>query len=230
MGITLKEIERKSFISNALRHPTLWLPPNNVAAFVASTAMSALVGPFPQALTLVLVRPIGNAANVTITATTGAGFGAGEIILFEVSGKDENYDPVTELISMEGTGGATQTVSGVQLFHYIDSIRVLSLTGAVAASGASFSVGIGNGTTDFTQFGGSSIRIPHPVPELLVTSVAQSPIYFTTTGANAAIIPNAMSADGRQLIFSSNTNGYGTSANLRACAIILTATDGRSLS
>lgn len=219
MGITLKEIEKNSFLRQPSVFPVFWLPPNAAAHYVVSASLATLNVALPLSLTLAAARNVGSAANVSINVTTGATFDSNFRFVVEVVGFDENRDPQTELIEIVGTGGATQIVSGLLLFSWVTSMRVISTVGNYAAHAASFSVGIGNGTTNF---GLGSLRVPHPIPGLPIPVVGvNSPLLFCLDAGQLNIIPNGASPDGRILIFSGASSGYTASLNVRSASISL---------
>jgi hypothetical protein len=229
MGITVKEIERASMLSTIARHPVIALPPHIVTLYTASILMSSLPGSFtvPIAVALATFRAPGGASNATVSVSAGTGFTSGMTLLFEITGLDENYDRQTEIISCTGTTAANVAFPGVILFSWVEQIRIVGITGAASGSGASFSVGCGDGDTAFAR--GGNIRILHPVPGLLFSSQAASPLHFIPHGlaATGLIIPSSSSADGRHIIFAAA--GYGTGGVIRAAVVVLTNVDGRGL-
>lgn len=225
MGLTLHEIERASWLSSPLRHPTVWIPPNVGGLYVATTAMSGLPGTFsaPIVQTLVSPRFAVGAANVTINVTTGTGFTSAMALQFLVTGFDQNYDPIQEIITITGNAAATQAASGLALFSSVTAISIVGITGAASGSGASYALGIGDGNAALGT--GASIRVQHPLPGTPAAAIVLMPHAGAVGGQ---ITPASISVNGDQLVFT-GTTGYGANTTSRACAPILIGIDGRTV-
>jgi hypothetical protein len=226
MGITAQEIDRDSFLGVPARHPTFWLPPNLVTLYTAVIAMSTLPASFTVALpqTLQAARAQAGAANVTVQVTTGATFTSAMTIVFQIVGFDENWDPITEIMSLTGTAAGTLSQSGVGLFSHVTSITVVGITGAVSGTLASFSFGIGDSAAALGT--GVAIRLQHPLPGAPVTAFLIIP---TGAGPSASVItPTSLSANGKHVILT-GTTGYGANAISRAASVQLLGIDSRSI-
>lgn len=210
MSHHLKDVDRSSFQSQMLRHPFVVLPPNNPLLYTAALAGNTLnSASLPATPTMTAVRAMGGAAAININVV-GATFDGTKNITFEIKGRDENWEEYTELVTCVGTGVTPQNFTTKALFSAVDRVRVLSSSNNLLV-GETFSVGVGDGGA--TPAAGT-LRIPNPIIGAPLASFSFVP---HATQPAAGISPTVVSADGRQITF---TTGY-TTANTARMALVL---------
>lgn len=188
MGIRTKDIKKSATIAQFAQHVPLVLPPGNTTFFAAAVAAASINPPF--AFTLA-ARAHGGASAISFavggTATT---FTSSFSLTLQLIGRDENHQPISEIVTLVGTGAATAVTTN-QFFSSLDSATVLSEVGDVSTlTGPTFSIGCADGT---------STRIPNPyrgVPAANLTLIAAGGaalIAATSTAPHTAlVVPNTV--------------------------------------
>lgn len=178
MGIRSKDIERTSPLAIPAYRPILILPPHASNTFAAAVAATAFSSP-PYSYSLIR-KTWGGASAVTVTVAEGAGaFESNETVTFEFVGFDEWGDPQTEVLTITGTGAATQYHHGKMLFTYLTSVRVLATTGTLGVE--TFALGTGGGA-----FATEPVYVPNPLPGL---PIANWDLYVITRSDGGVTAP-----------------------------------------
>ena len=165
MAHRTSNIEKSSTMWPLLSHTPILLPPSNAALYAAAVAAatSAVAGfSFTMAQ-----RAWGGASSIDIVATTATGFTSGMTLVFQVVGRDENHEPISEFITFTGNAAATQRSTSVGLYSSVDSVTTFAITaGTPSGSGALFGVGVATATA------GDTAKIPNPYRGVPATSLA----------------------------------------------------------
>lgn len=219
--VRTSNLDRGTAMGYLARHPLILLPSNvtnNWASVQAAAGLTATTYTVFPTRTAFGVNG-GAVGNVTVNITTPAGFVSTMTLSIEVSGKDENFNPVTEIINCVGNGSAT-AFAGQQLFSEVGVIRYASI-GAVAFSGSGASVLIGSGDGVSTS---ATILIPNLFPTLPASSIS---LIANGANPNAAAsyiaVPSAALPDGKGgfRAWRCSTN-YGTAATVRLAHVVIT--------